>query len=202
MWYSLYVVLDIFSRMVVGWLLADREDALLAEQVLADAYHRDGLAPSQLTIHADRGAPMTSKAVADLLIDLGVRRSHSRPRVSNDNPYSEAQFKTMKYGPTYPNRFASMADARAWVTTFVHWYNQEHRHSGLGLLTPAMVHGGTADAVMAARQAVLTAAATTHPERFVRGQPTPPAVPVKAWINPPLTSTTPADDPARLKRNS
>jgi putative transposase len=201
-WYSLYVVLDIFSRMIVGWLVADREDALLAEQVLADAYHREGLAPSQLTIHADRGAPMTSKAVAELLVDLGVRRSHSRPSVSNDNPYSEAQFKTMKYGPTYPDRFASLADARAWVTSFVQWYNHDHRHSGLGLLTPAMVHGGTAAVVVAARQAVLTAAAATHPERFVRGQPTPSAVPTTAWINPPLITTPSADDPARLKRNS
>ena len=126
-WYSLYVVIDIFSRMIVGWLLANHEDALLAEQVLAGACLREGIAPDQLTIHADRGAPMTSKAVAELLVDLGVRRSHSRPTVSNDNPYSEAQFKTMKYGPTYPDRFASLADARAWVTTFVQWYNQEHR---------------------------------------------------------------------------
>ncbi len=200
-WYSLDVVLDIFSRMVVGWLLATHEEALLAEQVLAGACLREGIAPDQLTIHADRGAPMTSKVVADLLVDLGVCRSHSRPTVSNDNPYSEAQFKTMKYGPTYPDRFASLADARAWVTTFVHWYNQEHRHSGLGLLTPAMVHGGTAEAVVAARQTVLTAAAATHPERFVRGQPTPPAAPTAAWINPPLSAATPADDPARLKRN-
>lgn len=201
-WYSLYVVIDIFSRMIVGWLLATHEEALLAEQVLAGACLREGIAPDQLTIHADRGAPMTSKAVAELLVDLGVQRSHSRPTVSNDNPYSEAQFKTMKYGPTYPDRFASLADARAWVTTFVQWYNHEHRHSGLGLLTPAMVHGGTADAVVAARQVVLTAAATTHPERFVRGLPTPPAVPTEAWINPPLTPTTSADDPARLERNS
>ena len=201
-WYSLYVVLDIFSRMVVGWLLADREDALLAERVLAGACQRAGIAPSHLTIHADRGAPMISKVVAELLVDLGVCRSHSRPTVSNDNPYSEAQFKTMKYGPTYPERFASLADARVWVTTFVAWYNQEHRHSGLGLLTPAMVHSGAADAVVAARQAVLTAAAATQPERFVRGQPTPPAVPTAAWINPPQTAATPADDPARLKRNS
>lgn len=200
-WSSLYVVLDIFSRMVVGWLLATHEESLLAERVLADACLREGIAPDQLTIHADRGAPMTSKVVADLLVDLGVRRSHSRPTVSNDNPYSEAQFKTMKYGPTYPDRFASLADARAWVTSFVQWYNHDHRHSGLGLLTPAMVHGGTADAVVAARQAVLTAAATTHPERFVRGHPVPPAAPSEAWINPPLRPATPADDPARLKRN-
>ncbi|HEY1017298.1 MAG TPA: IS3 family transposase [Herpetosiphonaceae bacterium] len=201
-WYNLYVVLDIFSRMVVGWLLADREDALLAEQVLADAYHREGLGPSQLPIHADRGAPMTAKVVADLLVDLGVRRSHCRPRVSNDNPYSEAQFKTMKYGPAYPGRFASLGDTRAWVTSFVQWYNHEHRHSGLGLLTPAMIHSGAAATVVAARQAVLTAAAACHPERFVRGQPTPPTVPTAAWINPPLITMPSTDAPACLKRNS
>ena len=201
-WYSLYVVLDIFSRMVVGWLLADREDALLAEQVLADATQRAGVPPSQLTIHADRGAPMTSKAVAELLLDLGVRRSHSRPTVSNDNPYSEAQFKTMKYGPTYPDRFTSLADARAWVTNFVQWYNHDHRHTGLGLLTPAMVHAGQAGTVVAARQVVLTAAAAVHPERFVRGQPQPPAVPTAAWINPPLAPDSLPDDPASLERNS
>lgn len=201
-WYSLYVVLDIFSRMVVGWLLADREDALLAEQVLADAYLREAIHPSQLTIHADRGAPMTSKTVAELLVDLGVRRSHSRPRVSNDNPYSEAQFKTMKYGPAYPDRFTSLADARAWVATFVAWYNQEHRHSGLGLLTPAMVHGGTANTVIAARHVVLTTAAARYPERFVRGQPTLPAAPTAAWINPPLTLPAPEDAPVCLERNS
>jgi putative transposase len=201
-WYSLYVVLDIFSRMVVGWLLATHEDSLLAEQVLADTCLREGIAPDQLTIHADRGAPMTAKAVAELLVDLGVRRSHSRPTVSNDNPYSEAQFKTMKYGPTYPDRFASLADARAWVTTFVHWYNHDHRHSGLGLLTPGMVHAGHTDAIVAARQVVLTTAAAVHPERFVRGQPTPPAVPTTAWINPPLTPSALLDDPAWVKRNS
>ena len=188
--------------MIVGWLLATHEESLLAEQVLAGACQREGIASSHLTIHADRGAPMTSKAVADLLVDLGVRRSHSRPTVSNDNPYSEAQFKTMKYGPTYPDRFAYVDDARRWVTTFVEWYNQEHRHSGLGLLTPAMVHGGRANAVVAARQAVLTAAAATHLERFVRGQPTPPAVPVAAWINLPLTVVPPVDDPVPLKQNS
>lgn len=201
-WYSLYVVLDIFSRMIVGWLLATHEAALLAEQVLADACLREGIAPDQLTIHADRGAPMTSTVVADLLADLGVRRSHSRPTVSNDNPYSEAQFKTMKYGPTYPDRFANLAEARAWVTAFVDWYNHVHRHSGLSLLTPAMVHRGTADAVVAARQVVLTAAAAHHPERFVQGPPTPPPVPTAAWINPPLSMAAQVDDPARLKRNS
>lgn len=124
--------------MVVGWLVADREDALLAEQHLAETTQREAIPASQLTIHADRGVPMTSKAAAELLLDLGVRRSHSRPTVSNDNPYSEAQFKTMKYGPTYPERFASLAAAWCWVASFVQWYNHDHRHSGLGLLPPAM----------------------------------------------------------------
>lgn len=193
-WYSLYVVLDIFSRAIVGWLLADREDALLAEQLLANACAREGIAPQHLTIHADRGAPMTSKAVSELLLDLGVSRSHSRPTVSNDNPYSEAQFKTMKYGPTYPDRFASLDAARLWVRACVRWYNTEHRHSGLGLLTPLAVHQGQAPALLAARQEVLDLSYVTHPERFVRGRPVPGAVPSSVWINPPL----PANDNARV----
>jgi len=189
-WYRLYVLLDIFSRMIVGWLLADHEDAALAEQLIADACTCEGIGSHQLTIHADRGAPMTSKLVADLLLDLGVTRSHSRPSVSNDNPYSEAQFKTMKYGPTYPDRFASREDAQAWVTRFISWYNTEHRHSGLGLLPPAVVHAGRAPAVSAARQQILDAAYADHPERFVRGRPVPPAVPDTVWINPPLQQTS------------
>lgn len=187
-WYSLYVVIDIFSRAVVGWCVAEREDALLAERLIADACEREAIAPSQLTLHADRGAPMTSKTVAELLLDLGVAKSHSRPTVSNDNPYSEAQFKTMKYGPTYPDRFADLTAATDWVACFIEWYNTEHRHSGIGLLPPLVVHNGRADAVSAARQQVLDTAATTHPERFVAGQPRPPCVPDAAWINPPLTS--------------
>jgi putative transposase len=184
-WYNLYVVIDIFSRMIVGWLLAEREEASLAERLIADACTREGIEPQQLTVHADRGAPMTSKLVAELLLDLGITRSHSRPSVSNDNPYSEAQFKTMKYGPTYPKRFASIEDAQAWVTTFIHWYNTEHCHSGLGLLPPTVVHSGQAGAVSAARQHILDAAYTDHPERFVRGRPVPPPVPDAVWINPP-----------------
>jgi putative transposase len=184
-WYNLYVVLDIFSRMIVGWVVADREDASLAERLIADACTRAGIEPQQLTVHADRGAPMTSKLVAELLLDLGVTRSHSRPSVSNDNPYSEAQFKTMKYGPTYPDRFASIADAQAWVEGFIRWYNTEHRHSGLGLLPPVVVHHGQALAVSAERQQTLDAAYAAHPERFVRGRPVPPAVPDAVGINPP-----------------
>ena len=184
-WYNLYVVIDIFSRMIVGWLIADREDASLAERLIADACTREGIEPQQLTVHADRGAPMTSKLVAELLLDLGVTRSHSRPSVSNDNPYSEAQFKTMKYGPTYPDRFASLEDAQAWVARFIGWYNTEHRHSGLGLLPPVVVHFGQVAAVSAARQQTLDAAYADHPERFVRGRPVPPTVPDAVWINPP-----------------
>jgi putative transposase len=185
-WYNLYVVLAIFSRMIVGWLLAEREDASLAECLIADACNREGIEPQQLTVHADRGAPMTSKLVAELLLDLGVTRSHSRPSVSNDNPYSEAQFKTMKYGPTYPDRFASIADAQAWVERFVQWYNTEHRHSRLGLLPPVVVQYGQAIAVSAARQQTLDAAYADHPERFVGGRPVAPIVPDALWIKGPL----------------
>lgn len=187
-WYSLYVVIDIFSRAVVGWLVAEREDALLAEQLIADACARQAIPPSQLTLHADRGSPMTSKTVAELLLDLGVAKSHSRPTVSNDNPYSEAQFKTMKYGPAYPERFADVLAATDWVAQFVEWYNTEHRHSGIGLLPPMVVHLGQANTAVAARQQVLDVAAAVHPERFVAGQPTAPRVPDAVWINPPLSS--------------
>lgn len=185
-WYSLYVVLDIFSRAVVGWHVAEREDAELAEHLIADACAREAIAPTQLTLHADRGAPMTSKTVAELLLDLGVAKSHSRPRISNDNPYSEAQFKTMKYGPTYPDRFADLAAAKNWVAHFVAWYNVAHRHSGIGLLPPMVVHRGQARAAVAGRQHTLDVAAAVHPERFVAGRPTPPCVPDAVWINPPI----------------
>ena len=188
-WYSLYVVLDIFSRAIVGWLVADREDALLAEQLLADACAREGIGCHALVIHADRGAPMTSKTVSELLVDLGVSRSHSRPRVSNDNPYSEAQFKTMKYGASYPERFASLEEARMWIRGFVSWYNSEHRHSGIGLLTPLAVHQGQAPALLAGRQEVLDLSYASHPERFVRGRPSPAAVPSSVWINAPQPAT-------------
>jgi putative transposase len=184
-WYSLYMVLDIFSRMVVGWTVAEREDALVAEQVLADAYLREAIEPEQLTVHADRGAPMTSKVLADLMEDLGITKSHSRPSVSDDNPYSEAQFKTMKYGASYPERFASLVDARVWVAGFVDWYTTEHRHEGIGLMPPIVVHQGRAGVVTEARQTTLDGAQATHPERFVRGRPHPPQVPQAVWINPP-----------------
>jgi putative transposase len=191
-WYNLYVILDIFSRKIVGWLIAEREDAELAELLIAESCAREGIAPQQLTLHADRGAPMTSKTVAELLIDLGVARSHSRPSVSNDNPYSESQFKTMKYGPSYPERFASMDEARVWMREFVTWYNTQHRHTGIGLLPAEVVHRGQAPQQVAARQRVLDRAYAGHPERFVRGRPTPPLVPTAVGINLPHPSVVAA----------
>jgi putative transposase len=192
-YYYLYVILDVFSRAVVGWLITEREDALLAEALIAETCTKEGIMPEQLTIHADRGSAMTSKVVAQLLSDLGVAKTHSRPHVSNDNPFSEAQFKTLKYRPSYPDRFGSLVDARAWARAFFAWYNQEHRHSGIGLLTPAMVHRGQADEQVAARAQVLEQAYTAHPERFVRGCPRPPAVPSAVWINPPSTGERPPE---------
>jgi len=189
-YYYLYVILDVFSRAVVGWLIAEREDAALAEVLIAETCTKEGIEPQQLTIHADRGSAMTSKVVAQLLSDLGVTKTHSRPHVSNDNPFSEAQFKTLKYRPSYPDRFGSLADARQWARDFFDWYNHEHRHSGIGLLTPATVHRGQAIAQVRVRQQVLDGAYAAHPERFVRGRPVPPAVPTAVWINPPATATT------------
>jgi putative transposase len=185
-YYYLYVILDVFSRAVVGWMIAEREDAAVAEALIAETCAKEGIVPQQLTIHADRGSAMTSKAVAHLLADLGVVKSHSRPHVSNDHPFSEAAFKTLKYRPSYPDRFGSLIDARAWARPFFHWYNHIHRHSGIGLLSPATVHAGQASAQVAARQQVLDMAYLAHRERFVRGRPTPPSVPTAVWINPPF----------------
>jgi putative transposase len=184
-YYSLYVILDIFSRYVVGWLVADRESATLAERLITATCEKQQIAAGQLTIHADRGTAMTAKSVALLLADLGVTRTHSRPHVSDDNPYSEAQFKTLKYHPTFPERFGSLQDARAFCQGFFPWYNTAHRHDGLGLLTPAMVHYGHVDTILEQRRAVLAAAYAAHPERFVRKAPEPLAPPMAAWINPP-----------------
>jgi putative transposase len=191
-YFYLYVLLDIFSRYVTGWLLADREQAALAEGLIAEAAAQQGIAPGQLTLHADRGSSMTSKPVALLLADLGVTKTHARPHVSNDNPFSEAQFKTLKYRPDFPARFESLAAARAFCRTFFPWYNTEHRHAGLGLLTPAVVHAGQAEAAHAARRQVLAAAYARHPERFVRRAPQPPPLPTAAWINPPPHRSAPA----------
>jgi putative transposase len=191
-YYYLYVILDIFSRYAVGWMVATRESAVLAEKLIAATCAKQGIARGQLTIHADRGSSMTSKPVALLLADLGVTQSHSRPHVSNDNPYSEAQFKTLKYRPDFPARFTSLEAARAHCQDFFPWYNDDHHHGGLGLHTAADVHYGRVQAVQAARAQVLTAAYATHPERFVRKAPTPPKMPGTSWINPPQEKETPA----------
>ena len=187
-YYYLYTILDVFSRYVPGWLIAACESAKLAEQLIAETCAKQGIVPDQLTLHADRGNAMRSKTVALLLADLGVTKTHSRPYVSNDNPYSEAQFKTMKYRLDYPDRFGSIQDARAWARPFFHWYNHEHHHSGLALLTPATVHYGQTQTVIDRRQQVLQAAYAAHPERFVRGEPKPPSLPMEVWINKPSPS--------------
>lgn len=184
-YYYLYVILDVFSRYVVGWLIAPQESALLAEQLIAESCFKQGIEQKTLTIHADRGSAMTSKTVAHLLADLGVTKTHSRPYTSNDNPFSEAQFKTLKYRPDFPDRFGSLVDARAWAQSFFHWYNNAHRHTGLGLMTPAAVHLGLAAELTIQRQAILQTAYAQHPERFVKGQPIPLQVPSAVWINPP-----------------
>jgi putative transposase len=187
-YFCLYVVLDIFSRYVVGWMVAHRESALLAKKLIDEAYQKQGIQPGQLLIHADRGASMKSKPVALLLSDLGVTKTHSRPHTSDDNPYSEAQFKTLKYRPDFPERFGSLEDARAFCQDFFRWYNTEHHHSGIGLMTPEVVHYGLAQEVFKAREKVLLAAYEMHPERFVRKAPAPLALPQAAWINPPKST--------------
>ena len=169
--YFLYTILDIYSRKVVGWTLTERESARTAQRLIHRTVEREGVTRDQLTLHADRGSSMTSKPVALLLADLGVTKTHSRPHVSNDNPFSEAQFKTLNYCPQFPGRFGSLEDGRAFGQVFFPWYNQDHRHSGLGFLTPAVVHVGQAPTVRAQRQQVLAAADTAHPERFVNGRP-------------------------------
>jgi len=191
-YYSLYVLLDIYSRYVVGWLLAERESSRLAEELISESCLKQNIPPQQLTIHADRGGPMLSKPLALLMSDLGVTKSHSRPLVSNDNPFSEAQFKTMKYRPDYPIRFGCLADARSWAREFFAWYNTAHYHSALSLLTPADVHSGRATTVIAARQQVLQQAYIQHPDRFVKGVPIHPALPTAVWINPPKSDPAPA----------
>jgi len=184
--FYLYVILDVFSRYVTGWMLAEQESGVLAEQLIAETCRKQAVEREQLTLHADRGAPMTSQTVGQLLEDLGVAKSHSRPHTADDNPFSEAQFKTLKYRPDYPQRFDSIDHARTWANAFFDWYNNHHRHSSLGLMTPATVHYGLADQFSAQRQEVLQAAYEAHPERFVKGMPAPPRVPEAVWINPPL----------------
>jgi len=192
-YFYLYVILDIFSRYVVGWMIAPHESAALAERLIAETCAKQGIVPGQLTLHADRGGAMRSKPVALLLADLGVVKTHSRPQVSNDNPFSEAQFRTLKYCPQFPDRFGSIEDGRAFGHTFFRWYNQDHRHSGLGFLTPATVHYGQAAAVRAHRDRVLSAAYAAHPERFVKGCPHPADLPNAVWINPPVKKPTAQD---------
>jgi putative transposase len=184
-YFHLYVLVDLFSRCVVGWLLARREDGNLAAELIETTLQREGIVPGQVTIHADRGAAMTSKTVAQLYDDLGVQKSFSRPHVSDDNPFSEAHFKTLKYRSDFPDRFGSLAHARAHCRAFFDWYNHRHHHTGIGLMTPAVVHGREDTVVQARRQQVVDAAAARHPERFVRGRPRLPQVPAAVWINPP-----------------
>lgn len=184
-YYTLYIVLDIFSRYIVGWQVAARESAKVAQELIAACCREQRVAPGQLTIHADRGSPMVAKSTAQLYVDLGIAKSHSRPHTSNDNPYSESNFRTMKYRPEMPERLGSLEHARQVVRALVDWYNEEHYHVGLALLHPVDVHYGRAAAIVAARQRVLDEAHERHPERFVRGRPVQKAPPAAAWINPP-----------------
>ena len=189
-YFNLYVILDVFSRFVVGWMVAERESAALAEKLITETCQRQNITPGRLTIHADRGAAMTSKQVAHLLADLGVTKTHSRPHVSNDNPFSEAQFKTLKYMPAFPQRFGCIQDARAFLTAFFAYYNHEHHHSGIAMLTPHQLHNGLAASVQTQRKEVLRTAYGAHPERFVRGEPTVREPPKAVWINPPSSQTS------------
>jgi putative transposase len=186
-YYYLYVILDIYSRYVTGWMLAHCESADLAGRLIRESCHKQGVVEGQLTIHSDRGPSMQSHTVAQLLATLGVVKSLNRPHVSNDNPFSESQFKTLKYSPHFPDRFGSFDEALAFCQRFFPWYNDEHYHSGLGLLTPATVHQGKTQAVLTARQEALLQAYRTHPERFVRNIPLPSTPPKAVWINPPST---------------
>jgi putative transposase len=187
-YFYLYVILDVFSRYVVGWMVAPREGAELARKLIEDTSEKQIILPDQLTIHADRGSSMRSKPVAFLLADLSITKTHSRPYTSNDNPYSESQFRTLKYRPEFPDRFGSLPDARAFCHTFFAWYNEDHRHSGIGMMTPAMVHHGLAPEVRENRQLVLDAAYAAHPDRFVRRPPVPLPLPKEVWINKPQNS--------------
>lgn len=184
-YFHLYVIMDIFSRYVVGWMVAHREASVLAKKLIDETCGRQNIGKHQLTIHADRGTSMKSKPVALLMSDLGITKTHSRPHVSDDNPYSEAQFKTLKYRPDFPDRFGSIEDARGFCQAFFSWYNNEHRHTGIGLFTPECVHYGRAEGVYKSRKEVLRTAYKAHPERFVKKIPVPPQLPTAAWINKP-----------------
>jgi putative transposase len=204
-YYSLYVVIDIFSRYVVAWTVALTESAAIAQQIIDAACVEQRIVPGQLTVHSDRGSPMTAKSTAQFFVDLGIIQSHSRPSVSDDNPFSEAAFKTFLYRPGIPDRFGSIEDARSYFADLLRWYNEEHYHSGIALLTPGDVHRGTAPTIIARRQVVLDAAHRAHPERFVHGTPVHPTPPTVVWINPPMTAmstTTPAPPPAATPLSS
>ena len=188
-YYYLYVILDIYSRYAVGWMLAAREHANLAERLIRETIAKENVDAEELTIHSDRGPSMKSHTVAQLLATLGVTKSHSRPHISNDNPFSESQFKTLKYRPEFPERFGSQEDGRSFCRRFFQWYNHEHYHSGIALLTPAMVHHGHAEKVLDRRRQRLDAAYAMHPQRFVNQRPTPLPLPEAVWINPPSRST-------------
>jgi putative transposase len=184
-YFYLYVLLDIFSRYVTGWLVAHRESAGLAQRLIAESCAKQNIVPGQLTLHADNGSPMKALTTAQMLANLGVAKTHSRPYVSNDNPFSESQFKTLKYRPEFPERFGCLDDALAFCREFFVWYNTEHRHSGIVMLTPEMVHYGRAEKVIEARRSTLSAAYLEHPERFVKRAPRPQPLPESVWINPP-----------------
>jgi len=190
--YPLYTVLDIYSRYVVGWMIAEVESSELAKQLIAETARKQGIQPEQLTLHADNGSPMKGKPLSQLLVDLGISKSHNRPHTSNDNPFSEAQFKTMKYRPDYPDRFISIDDARQWARPFFDWYNNHHYHSGLNLMTPVIVHYGEAPAVRQQRQHVMRRAYQTHPERFMQGMSRVKGAPTVVYINPPDTLENPS----------
>ena len=183
--FALYTVLDIFSRYAVGWMIAETQTSELARQLVDESVRKQGIPPGQLTLHSDNGTPMKGKPLVGLLDDLGIDRSHSRPHTSDDNPFSEAQFKTMKYRPDYPKRFSDIDAARQWARRFFDWYNHEHYHSGLNLLTPASVHYGEAESIQQRRQATMTLAYAANPRRFAAGPPQVKGTPEAVWINPP-----------------
>ena len=184
-YFYLYVIMDIFSRYVVGWMVAHREQKSLAKRLIEETYIKQNIGPDQLTIHADRGSSMKSKVVAQLMADLGITKTHSRPHVSNDNPYSESQFKTLKYCPAFPDRFGCIQDSRSFCRNFFPWYNKEHRHSGIGLMTPESIHYGLAERLNEKRSIVLRAAFQKNPQRFKGKIPQPPEIPTAVWINKP-----------------
>ena len=196
-YFYLYVILDLYSRYVVGWMVADRESAVLAKRLITETCSKQGIVDGQLTLHADRGSSMKSKLVAQLLVDLGVIKSHSRPHTSDDNPFSEAQFKTLKYRPGFPGRFPHIGTAERHSQSFFEWYNLEHKHSGIAMLAPHAVHYGLADEILAQRQRVLNDAFTRHPERFKYTPPTVTPLPTAVWINPPTQTHEAMNDPSK-----